>query len=72
MMERKFEPPNPFRDTNDLEYHVGGRLRAYKDPERISWVLFRRDASGAIVEKRIMAESYIKAVIDERAKPPNP
>ena len=67
-MERHFEPPNPFRDTNDLEYHIGGRLKGYKDPEKTSWFLFRRDASGAIIEKRIVPESYIKGVIDDRER----
>lgn len=65
-MERQFEPPNPFKDTNDREYYIGGRLRGYKDPEKTSWFIFRRDTSGAIVEKRIVREAYIQGVIDER------
>ena len=36
MMER-YEPPNPFKDMNDKEYEIGGRLKSYIDPARTSW-----------------------------------
>lgn len=70
-MKDRYEPPNPFKDVTDIEYEIGGRVKSYVDPNRVSWFVFRRDGDGEIVEKRIIAESYIKAVINDRERTPN-